>query len=55
LAEGPGPVRDLDAATEAVTATGGVVEYPPFDTPVGRIAICRDPCGTPLTLVTPPG
>ena len=46
-------VDDLDAACAAVADTGGQVEYPPFDTPFGRIAICRDPCGTPLTLVRP--
>ena len=46
-------VEDVEASSEAVTAHGGAVEYPAFDTPFGRIASCRDHCGTPLTLTQP--
>ena len=46
-------VSDIEAAPALVAANGGTCEYGPFDTPFGRIAICRDPMGTPLTLVSP--
>lgn len=46
-------VEAVDAACERVTAAGGTVAQPPFDTPFGRIGVCRDPGGAAFTLITP--
>lgn len=47
------PVAGVDAATELAIALGGAVEVPPFDSPHGRTAILRDPCGARFSLVDP--
>ena len=36
-------VESVDAALGAVTAAGGRVEHGPFDIPIGRCAVVRDP------------
>ena len=51
-----GPETDLlvaavDDAVGQVVAAGGSVVSAPEDIPVGRVAVVRDPFGTPLTLV----
>ncbi len=38
-------VASVDAAMEAVTASGGSVQAPAFDTPFGRMAAVADPDG----------
>jgi predicted enzyme related to lactoylglutathione lyase len=40
----------VDAARE-FAAHGGSIEVPPFDIPVGRVAVVRDPFGNPLVLI----
>ncbi|GAA1272896.1 VOC family protein [Saccharothrix xinjiangensis] len=47
------PAAGVDAATELAIALGGAVEVPPFDSPHGRTAILRDPCGARFSLVDP--
>ena len=39
-------VEDADAACAKVTELGGNVQVPPFDLPVGRIAVVSDTAGT---------
>lgn len=47
-------VDDVDAAAEAVSQKGGVVQMPAMDVPmVGRMAMVADPAGAPLYLMTP--
>lgn len=46
-------VEDTDASAEVVRAEGGTVAHGPFDTPFGRIAICKDPTGAAFTLIKP--
>lgn len=41
-------VEDADAACAAVTAGGGTVQAPAFDTPFGRMAAVTDPDGAPF-------
>jgi predicted enzyme related to lactoylglutathione lyase len=54
-------VDDCDSAVGRVTAAGGRVDVPPFDSPYGRIAIIADPGGAKFCLVhmtttsAPPG
>lgn len=38
-------VDDAQATTDACTAGGGAVLMPPFDTPVGMMAVLQDPTG----------
>jgi predicted enzyme related to lactoylglutathione lyase len=38
-------VDDADATAAKVTELGGTILVPPFDTPVGRIAVAQDPQG----------
>lgn len=45
-------VEDTDAAAAKLKELGGTVLYGPFDTPQGRIAVCRDPMGTAVHLVS---
>jgi predicted enzyme related to lactoylglutathione lyase len=46
-------VADTDGAIKKVSALGGVVKVPPFDTPYGRIAVVSDPMGATFSLVKP--
>jgi predicted enzyme related to lactoylglutathione lyase len=43
-------VEDADVAADRVTAAGGSVVVPPFDTPFGRITLVADPHGAVLGL-----
>ena len=43
-------VDSADHAAERVTASGGLVAVPPFDTPFGRITVVADPNGAVLGL-----
>ena len=43
-------VDSADEAAAAVVAAGGAVITPPFDIPVGRVAVVADPFGNPLCL-----
>jgi predicted enzyme related to lactoylglutathione lyase len=47
---------DADAAAAKATELGGTVAVPPFDTPVGRVAILGDPQGAVFSVIktTPP-
>ena len=56
LAEPGGPETDLlvdsaDDACRSFSAAGGRVETGPFDVPVGRCAVVRDPWGNRLFLI----
>lgn len=44
-------VDDVDAAVELMTGAGGDLQAGPFDIPVGRAAVVRDPFGNSLVLV----
>jgi predicted enzyme related to lactoylglutathione lyase len=44
-------VDRVEDAVAAIVAHGGEVLAPPFDIPVGRAAVVRDPFGNPLVLV----
>lgn len=44
-------VDGVDDAVAQLTAHGGEVVTAPFDLPVGRAAVVRDPFGNPLVLV----
>lgn len=46
-------VEDAEAAVATVRRLGGQAPYGPFDTPVGRTAVCIDPEGTAFTVVQP--
>jgi predicted enzyme related to lactoylglutathione lyase len=46
-------VDDTDASAAKVTELGGSVMVPPFDTPVGRIAVVQDPQGAVFSIMTP--
>ena len=46
-------VADADATAAKVTAQGGSILAEPFDTPVGRIAVARDPQGAVFSFMTP--
>jgi uncharacterized protein len=46
---------DADAAAARATELGGSVLVPPFDTPVGRIAVLRDPQGATFSILQPAG
>lgn len=47
-------VADADAAAKKVTALGGKVMAPPFDTPYGRMAAVFDPLGAAFSVVKLP-
>ena len=44
-------VTDADATAAKVTELGGTVLVPPFDTPVGRIAVVSDPQGAVFSII----
>lgn len=44
-------VDDTDAACAKVTELGGGVQVPPFDIPVGRIAVVSDTAGTHFSII----
>ena len=44
-------VADTDATAALVTKAGGKINVPPFDTPVGRIAVVADPQGAVFSLI----
>lgn len=44
-------VASADDAAAAIAAAGGRVAVPPFDIPVGRLAVVEDPFGNPLVLL----
>jgi uncharacterized protein len=44
-------VDDADATAARVTQLGGSVVAPPFDTPVGRIAVVADPQGATFSII----
>lgn len=46
-------VPDVDATARAIEADGGKVTLPPFDLPVGRIAMVTDPQGVPFYVMAP--
>ena len=46
---------DADATAAKATGLGGSVLVPPFDTPVGRIAVLRDPQGAVFSILQPAG
>ena len=47
-------VADADAAAKKVTALGGRVMAPPFDTPYGRMAAVFDPLGAAFCIIKLP-
>ncbi|HMJ52255.1 MAG TPA: VOC family protein [Polyangiaceae bacterium] len=47
-------VADADAAAKKVTALGGKLVAPPFDTPYGRMAAVSDPFGAAFSVVKLP-
>ncbi len=44
-------VDSADEAARRIAAEGGTVEVPPFDIPVGRVAVVRDPFDNVLVLI----
>jgi predicted enzyme related to lactoylglutathione lyase len=46
-------VADADASVAKITELGGSILAGPFDTPVGRIAVVRDPQGAPFSIIQP--
>jgi hypothetical protein len=42
---------DADAAAAKAAELGGAVVVPPFDTPVGRIAVLGDPQGAVFSVI----
>ncbi len=44
-------VESADSAALTFEAAGGTIEVAPFDIPVGRVAVVRDPFGNPLVLL----
>ncbi len=46
-------VDDADATAAKITELGGTVLVPPFDTPVGRIAVAQDPQGGTFSILQP--
>ena len=47
-------VDDTEDAIAQLTALGGTVSVPPFDTPAGKMAVVGDPQGGTFTLISPP-
>jgi predicted enzyme related to lactoylglutathione lyase len=48
-------VDDADATAAKVTELGGSILVPPFDTPVGRIAVAQDPQGAVFSFMKSAG
>jgi predicted enzyme related to lactoylglutathione lyase len=48
-------VADADAAAAKITELGGSILAPPFDTPVGRIAVAQDPQGAVFSVIKTAG
>ena len=46
-------VDDADATAAKVTDLGGTILVPPFDSPVGRIAVAQDPQGAVFSFMKP--
>jgi predicted enzyme related to lactoylglutathione lyase len=49
-------VEDADGISEQIEKAGGTVHHGPFDTPIGRLAVCGDDQGAHfhvLALQTP--
>jgi uncharacterized protein len=46
-------VDDADAAAARATELGGTVVVPPFDIPVGRMAVISDPQGAVFSIIKP--
>jgi predicted enzyme related to lactoylglutathione lyase len=44
-------VESADEAAQRIDDLGGSIEVAPFDIPVGRVAVVRDPFGNPLVLI----
>jgi len=44
-------VDDTDATAARVTELGGVVSVPPFDAPVGKMAVVNDPDGNAFSII----
>lgn len=44
-------VADTDATAARVTELGGVVSVPPFDAPVGKMAVVNDPDGNAFSII----
>ena len=44
-------VADTDAAAARATELGGTIQAPPFDTPVGRMAVIGDPQGAVFSII----
>jgi predicted enzyme related to lactoylglutathione lyase len=44
-------VDDTDATAAKITELGGTIVVPPFDTPVGRIAVAQDPQGAVFSIL----
>lgn len=44
-------VDSADEAARRIEAHGGTIQVPPFDIPVGRVAVVRDPFGNALVLI----
>jgi predicted enzyme related to lactoylglutathione lyase len=44
-------VDAVDQAVAELVAAGGTVVTPPFDIPVGRVAVVADPFGNPLSIL----
>jgi len=47
-------VADTDASAAKVTELGGSVMVPPFDTPIGKMAVVTDPQGAVFSLFQAP-
>jgi uncharacterized protein len=48
-------VGDADASAAKITELGGEILVPPFDIPVGRIAVARDPQGAMFSIIKSAG
>lgn len=44
-------VADADASAAKITELGGAILVPPFDMPVGRIAVAQDPQGATFSII----
>jgi predicted enzyme related to lactoylglutathione lyase len=45
-------VADTDKSAEKVKSLGGDVMFPPFDTPMGRVAVIKDPQGAMFQIIS---
>jgi predicted enzyme related to lactoylglutathione lyase len=46
-------VADTDASATKISELGGTILVPPFDIPVGRIAVAQDPQGGTFSIIKP--